>query len=76
MTIGAEIVGRMVLSMPQDVADIGSGGQRPLGGALNDGAIGQRIRERHADLEDVGAGRSSRLMISADRDRSGSPAVT
>ena len=35
----------------------GPAAERAFRRALNDGAIGQRIRKRHADLEHVGAGR-------------------
>ena len=44
--------------------------------ALDDRAVGQRIGERHADLDDVGAGAVERAQDVADRSRSGSPAVT
>jgi hypothetical protein len=32
-----------------------AGGERSFGGALDHRPIGQRIRERHAQLDDVGA---------------------
>ena len=50
-------------------------GQRPLGCALNDRAVGEGIGKRHANFEDVGSRPSSARRISADRGRSGSPAV-
>ena len=43
-------------------AQAAAGRQRPLGRALDHRAVGQRIRERHADLEDVGAGAIERLQ--------------
>ena len=76
MTIGAEIDGRSVFSIAEHACERRAGGQRPLGRPLDDRAVGQRIRERHADLEDVGAGLVEPLRISAERVRSGSPAVT
>ena len=33
--------------------------QRPLGSTLNDGAVGNRIRERHSEFNDVGAMRTA-----------------
>ena len=39
-----------------------AGRERPLGRALNHRAVGQRIGERHADLEHVGAGAIERLQ--------------
>ena len=38
------------------------GRQRPLGRALNDRTVGERIGERHADLEHVGAGAIERAQ--------------
>ena len=49
--------------------------QRALGRALDDRAVGQRIGERHADLETSAPARSSACRISPERGRSGSPAV-
>ena len=45
-----------------DAAQTAAGGQRPLGRPLDHRAVGQRIRERHADFEDVGAGAIERLQ--------------
>ena len=36
--------------------------ERALRARLDDGAVGQRIGERHADLDDVGAGRLEPLQ--------------
>ncbi len=51
----------------------GAGGQRPLGGPLDDRAVGQRIGERHADFDDIGAGAierpQDRRPTARDRDR-------
>ena len=52
----------------QEIEDAGEGrarGERPLGGALNHGPIGERIRKRHADFEHVRAGAIERAEDAA-----------
>ena len=52
-------------------------GQRAFGRALDDRAVGQRIRKRHADLEHVGAGALERQQnLARTLADPGSPAVT
>ena len=40
----------------EDAGQRGAGFQRAFGGALNGGAVGERIAERNAQLDDIGAG--------------------
>ena len=56
MTIGATDPRRSSRDERQRGPQAAAGGQRALGRALDDRAVGQRIGKRHAHLEHVGAG--------------------
>ena len=76
-TIGAAIVGPHAGHQIEHAGERGAGGQCALRRALDDGTVGERIGERHADLEHVCAGaRRARSSTARECARSGSPAVT
>ena len=62
MTIGACELRPEALEQIQDPRQGGAGRQRALGRTLDHRAVGQRIRERHADLEHVGPGAIERAQ--------------
>jgi hypothetical protein len=50
--------------------------QRALAGLLDHRAVGHRVAERHAELDDVGAAGGQRVHHSGVASANGSPAVT
>ena len=57
--MSSEPAGRRRAPVPGEAVEAGGGAhsarERPLGGAADDRPVGERVREREADLDQVGA---------------------